>query len=288
MRQFAIAGIGEVLFDIVGDTEILGGAPVNFAFHAKQLGGAGYAISTIGQDERGKRILAEMERRQLSTEFISILDGYDTGFVEAQLDSRGVATYLFPADIAWDHLHVNARAMQMAANLDAICFGTLAQRTRASRSAITKFLEATSDQCLKVFDVNLRQQFYSAEILRDSCMLADVVKVNDEELQIMAPLFHLKGSVKEQLARLVTLFGLRLAVLTRGERGSLLVSSEQSSDYEGMPLDELADTIGAGDAFTAATVFGLLQGFALDRINVEANRLAAWVCSKPGAMPLMS
>lgn len=287
MERPVIAGVGEILFDIVGDSEELGGAPINFAYHATMLGAEGYAVSTIGDDERGRRALAELGRRNLATSCITTIEGYATGYVLARVDEAGVASYEFPDDIAWDHLAVNDAAETLASRLDAVCFGSLVQRGHHSRRELRRYLQLLPANTLKVFDINLRQDFYSKEVLLDSLQRADIIKLNDDELPVLAEMAAISGSEKELLDLLVAQYGLTLAVLTRGERGSLLVRSGEVSDHPGIRTESIGDTIGAGDAFTAATVISLLNNYTLEDINEKANRVAAWVCSQKGAMPEM-
>lgn len=287
MERPVIAGVGEILFDIVGDSEELGGAPINFAYHAMMLGAEGYAVSTIGDDERGQRALDELSRRKLPTSCITTIEGYATGYVLARVDEAGVASYEFPDDIAWDHLSINDTAKELASRLDAVCFGSLVQRGHHSRRALSQYLQMLPAKALKVFDINLRQNFYSAEVVLGSLKLADIIKLNDDELPILAEMAEISGSERELLAQLVAAYDLTLAVLTRGDRGSLLLRSGEVSDHPGIRAETIGDTIGAGDAFTAATVISLLNDYSLAEINEKANRVAAWVCSQKGAMPEM-
>jgi fructokinase len=282
-----IAGIGEILFDVLHDSEELGGAPINFAYHVNSLGAKGYAVSTIGDDARGRKALAELQRRQLSTECITVTDRYPTGYVQAHLDEAGIATYDFPDDTAWDHLTVNEHAIQLAGHLACVCFGSLVQRSEVSRKELVRFLELTPSSTLKVFDLNLRQNFYSKEVVLQSLHYADVLKLNDDELPVLASMLSFTGDDRSILAAVVSEFNLKLVALTRGGKGSLLVTPKKYSDHPGIRAEKIADTIGAGDAFTAATVISFLKGYELDRINEKANRVAAWVCSQKGAMPVM-
>ncbi|WP_136795540.1 PfkB family carbohydrate kinase [Desulfosediminicola ganghwensis] len=287
MERPVIAGVGEILFDIVGDSEELGGAPINFAYHASMLGAEGYAVSTIGDDTRGRRALAELSRRKVPTSCITTIKGYATGYVLARVDGAGVASYEFPDDIAWDHLAINDAAAELASRLDGVCFGSLVQRGEHSRRVLTDYLSMLPEKALKIFDINLRQNFYSAEVVLGSIALADIIKLNDDELQILAEMAAISGSEQEILDQLVAKHDLTLAVLTRGDRGSLLVRRGEVSDHPGIRTENIGDTIGAGDAFTAATVISLLNNYSLDDINEKANRVAAWVCSQKGAMPEM-
>lgn len=286
MSAPVIIGLGEILFDIVGNSEELGGAPANFAYHAARLGADSFIVSTIGDDERGQRALAELQARNLRTDCITVGEGLETGYVRADVDTAGIATYLFPDDIAWDNMRLNEKAMQVAVRGDGVCFGTLAQRSEVSRKVIHRFLDMVPSNALKVYDINLRQDFYSAEIILRSLEHADILKLNDDELPVVARLLKIAGEPLGMLQNLTTVFNLRLAVLTRGGQGSLLVSPEGVSDHPGADIKELKDTIGAGDAFTASTLISLLSGDDLDTINEKANKVAAEVCGHRGAMPL--
>lgn len=284
MKDFIVAGLGEVLFDVLPEGEQIGGAPMNFAYHAHSLGATGIPVSTVGDDARGERAVAELEQRGLATSAISVAQGYATGYVQADVDGQGVARYTFPDDIAWDHLRLNDRAMEVAAKAHAVCFGTLVQRGPESMAAVHRFLDAARPDTLKIFDVNLRQDFYSRQVISRSLEYAGVLKLSDQELPVLARMFDMSGPDSDLLKQMVDKFGLDLAVLTRGESGSLLVSPGGHDDHPGIRT-RVQDTIGAGDSFTAAVALGLLKKLPLDIINGKANQLAAYVCACPGAMP---
>lgn len=284
MEKFVIAGIGEILWDILADTESLGGAPINFAYHTNALGAEGVAISTVGDDKRGAAALRQLEERGVATACVSVVTGAVTGYVQADIDADGVATYTFPDNVAWDAIVINEEARRAAKRLDAVCFGSLAQRSRRSRQAIEGFIGLLDEKVLKVFDLNIRQNFYSQELIEASLKIADVLKLNEDEIIVIKEMFDLKGDDATVLQGLITRFGLGLCVLTRGGHGSLLVSKNGISDHGGYAA-EIVDTIGAGDSFTAAAILGLLQQQDLDTINEYANRIAAYVCSQQGAMP---
>ena len=281
--SLVIAGIGEVLWDVVADIETLGGAPINFAYHAAQLGATALAISSVGDDERGKRAVSTLAKRGLATAHLTIIEGAETGYVQASVDPDGVASYVFPDEVAWDRIRIDSRTMSLVPQLDAVCFGSLAQRSVQSRSAIQRFLDSLQSTVLKVFDLNIRQSYYSTEVIRGSLEQANVLKLNDEEIIMLARQEDLQGSVEAKLRLLVERYRLSLAVLTRGGHGSLLVSPTAISDHPGYQT-KVVDTIGAGDSFTAVTAVGVLRGYSLDVINERANRVAAHVCSRRGAM----
>ncbi|MDP3479161.1 MAG: carbohydrate kinase [Desulfoprunum sp.] len=284
MDKPLVIGIGEILWDVLPEGERLGGAPANFSYHAAALGAIGLPVSTVGSDIRGKRALAELQNKDMATEGITISSRYPTGYVEIRLDKEGIASYHFPDDTAWDHLQVSGWAARLSCTASAVCFGSLAQRSPDSRQVILDFLRSLPETALKVFDINLRQNYYNKEILHHSLTQADILKLNDEELPILARLFELPGDDRRQLSSLRDRYGLQLVILTRGAHGSLLLTGESISDHSGMPTD-LVDTIGAGDSFTAAATVGFLLDLPLVEINAHANRLAAYVCGQSGAMP---
>ncbi len=286
MHKPLVIGIGEILWDVLPGGEQLGGAPANFSYHAAALGAVGLPISTVGSDIRGRLALEHLQKRGMAIGGITISPDYPTGYVEARLDRQGVASYHFPDDIAWDHLVVNDWAARMGQIASVVCFGSLAQRSTDSRRAIGDFLAGLPDAVLKVFDINLRQNFYSKEIIEQSLARANILKLNDEELPVIARLFDLQGDDGQMLGSLRDRYGLQLVILTRGGHGSLLLTKESRSDHPGLPAD-LVDTIGAGDSFTAAAAICFLFGLPLDEINGHANRLAAYVCGQSGAMPVI-
>ncbi len=286
MKKLTIAGIGELLWDVLPEAEVLGGAPVNFSYHVSALGARGVPISMIGLDPRGGKALDELRQRGLETSAISLCPDFGTGYVMATVDEEGRACYDFPAEVAWDHLLINAYAENLRTDLDAVCFGSLAQRSEQSRRAIHGFLDSLRGETLRVFDINLRQDFYSRRIVEESLKRTDILKLNDEELPVLADLLGLKGSDDRWLAGLMDRYHLKMAVLTRGGGGSLLLTPDKASEHPGI-ITEVEDTIGAGDSFTAAATLGFLQKMALEDINEKADRVAAYVCSQRGGMPPM-
>ena len=202
------------------------------------------------------------------------------------MDEDGVASYQFPDDVAWDRLALDKKTLAFAREVAAVCFGTLGQRSAPSRQAIADFLQATTPAAVKILDINLRQHFYDKQTVQDSLHIADVLKLNDDELLVLKELEGMPGDEIGVLKRLVEKYALQLAILTRGGKGSLLISPEEIDEHPGYPA-EVVDTIGAGDSFTAAVALGLLHGASLPVINDHANRVAAFVCSRKGAMPAL-
>jgi fructokinase len=279
-------GLGEVLWDLLPAGKQLGGAPANFAFHAQQLSAEGLVVSAVGRDALGEEIKARLAQLGLSSN-LHISD-LPTGTVSVKLDAAGVPSYVIHQPVAWDEMRDAGEGTDLAARADVVCFGSLAQRSLPSRTMIHAFLAATrKEQCLRIFDINLRQDFYSESVIRASLDVAGVLKLNDQELPVVTGLLHLPAEEQKfadaLLARLPTL---RLIALTRGPHGSALFRREATSQHGGVPTT-LADTVGAGDAFTATLALGLLRGEPLDRINAAANRVAAYVCSQHGATPIL-
>lgn len=280
-----VVGLGEVLWDMLPERTCLGGAPANFAYITTLMGDQGIVASRIGQDSRGVDALRRMEELGLDIDHVQTDPQHPTGTVNVKIDSKGQARFEIAHRVAWDFLEWTLDWQHLAQNADAVCFGSLAQRSEQSRSAIRRFVGATSGGTVKVFDVNLRQSYYSQEVLCDSMRLADIVKLNDEELPKIMRVGNF--SHKDELSsaqRLISAFDLKLVCITRGERGSLLVRSGDSNEHPGFRV-HVADTVGSGDAFTAGLVHEYLHGASLQLMNEVANLVGAWVASEVGAMP---
>lgn len=281
---FKAAGIGEILWDMLPNGKKLGGAPANFAYHFKALGGESITISRVGDDPLGREALNILEKHDLDISAVTIDPQHPTGQVDVTVDTAGVASYEFPDTVAWDFIEANEAARSALPALDAVCFGTLAQRSETSRRSIQTLLRQLPKKTLKVFDINLRKDFFSKKIILNSLELADVLKINDDELDVVAPLVGLRGDQQTVLQKLAKQHSLTLGVLTRGGEGSLLVTTDQVSDFAGVAT-QVIDTIGAGDSFTAALALAWLRGEPLDAINRYASEVAAYVCTQAGAMP---
>ncbi|MEI6870938.1 MAG: carbohydrate kinase [Verrucomicrobiota bacterium] len=281
-----ILSLGEVLWDLMPSGPVLGGAPANFAIHARALGADAALVSRIGDDALGHDILNRFQANGFPTELIAVDTTAKTGVVEVQLGVDGQPVYVIHEDAAWDRLSADARSMEAAVEADAICFGSLAQRSEASREAIRRLVLATPTDALRVFDINLRQAFYSDEVLETSLEVANALKLNDTELPVLAAQFSLTGDTRAQLAQLAELFELHAVVYTRGGSGSFLLVDGVFDEHAGIATT-VSDTVGAGDSFTATTVMGLLAGWPLHEINKTANEVAAFVCSQSGATPTL-
>jgi fructokinase len=284
IRRFTVVGIGELLWDLFPEGARFGGAPVNFACHAAALGASVHVVTGVGNDELGRQAVEALQSHGVNPDAVAICERAPTGTVHVAVDVAGKAAFTFAPDVAWDHLQWSERFARLAAACDAVCFGTLGQRSAESRETIQRFVGATPAASLRVFDINLRPPFFSEEAIRESLALASVLKLNDDELPILAAMCGATGSEVEVLAQLARQFDLQLVALTRGPRGAILMRGGEISEARGVPV-AVKDTVGAGDAFTAALVLGLLRSDPLDEINHRACAVAAYVCSQAGATP---
>jgi len=292
--NFNVIGVGEVLWDLLVTGPQLGGAPANFAYHAHALGAHAQVITRVGKDDYGREIIRRFHEMGLPETTLQIDDTVPTGTAKVALSGDGLANFTIQENVAWDHIAVTPEALVAASEAHAICFGSLAQRSQPSRNTIQQLVAETSADALRVFDINLRQQFYSRGLIEELLQLANVLKLNDDELPTLAEMFGLtdlpKHQIKHQIEWLAHTFSLRLVALTRGANGSLLYQKDNNevrwSDCPSRPV-KVVDTVGAGDSFTAAMVLGLLRKMDLDEINTIANEVARYVCSQPGATPAL-
>jgi fructokinase len=279
-----VLAVGEVLRDMLPSGRQLGGAPANFAFHCRALGADARLATRIGDDSLGREVLERFRQFDVPTDLVAIDPEVPTGTVQVELGAGGQPRFTILENVAWDRIEADEAALQMAARADAVYFGSLAQRTEVSRRAVRSLIAAAPRHALQILDVNLRPPFIDRDVIERSLELAGVLKLNDQELPVFAEMFGLDGGAPEQMAELAERFDLSMVVLTRGPRGSLLWTERGQSDHAGLAV-EVCDTVGAGDAFTAAVVAGLLAGWELDAINERANEIAAFVCTRPGGMP---
>jgi fructokinase len=286
VRKPLIVGLGEILWDMLPGGKVLGGAPANFAYHCSQLGADSYVISAVGKDDPGCEILEKVEALNLPSEYLYIEERYPTSKVTVRLDAKGHPQYTIHKNVAWDYIPINQAALDLVSGADALCFGSLAQRSPISRQSIQSYLEQTSTDCLRVFDVNLRQNYYSRELLEKSLEFADILKLNNEELIVMKDLFSLKGKEDELIGSLIQDYKLKLIALTKGAEGSTLYNGSEKSDYRSDPVNAI-DTVGAGDSFTATMVMAYLEGMPLNEMNRKASEISAFVCTQKGATPVI-
>ena len=280
-RKKVIVGIGELLWDMLPSGKAIGGAPANFAYHAGRLGEEGWVVSAVGDDALGHEILDVLDEKRLHS-LVAMVDK-PTGTVQVSLDDAGVPTYTIVEDVAWDHIPFTPKMQYLASRADAVCFGSLVQRN-GSRASVLKFLEAVPASALKVFDINLRQHFYTPEILRKSLEIADVLKINDEEIVTLSEMFGLGSDPREACRKLIGQYSLRFVLLTKGAQGSEVISPDEVIP-QGVGKVDVVDTVGAGDAFTAAFTVAYLRGDSLADAQKLAGEVTAYVCSHKGAMP---
>ncbi len=284
-RRATIVGLGELLWDLFPAGKQLGGAPANFAYITSLLGNDGIPASRLGDDPLGREAIRRLGELGLSTEFIQQDANHPTGTVKLEVDLAGQARFEIAAPVAWDFFDWTLEWQRLAQAADAVCFGTLAQRSEHSCTTMRSFLLGTRPSALRVCDINLRQTFFTPRVVAESMKLATIVKLNHEELPRVMGLVELEyGGEEDSARRLLSAYDLKLVCITRGSKGSLLVSANERAEHPGFTV-KVADTVGAGDAFTAALVHGYLRGRSLVEINETANRVGAWVASQPGGTP---
>lgn len=280
-----IVGLGELLWDVFPNRKELGGAPANFAYMASLLGDEGVVASRVGRDRLGNAAARRLAKLGLTRDWLQIDTKNPTGTVDVTVSADGQPQFNIAENVAWDFLEWTPQWQALAARVSAVCFGSLAQRSPCSRETILQFLRALRPESLKVFDVNLRQIFFSPEILRQSAQIADLMKVNHEELPRVAEMLGYKREREGKPAEwLLKSYSLKLVCVTKGASGSFLVGPDGLHRHAGFPA-EVADTVGAGDAFTAALIHYYLRGASLDAMNEAANRMGSWVASQVGATP---
>lgn len=284
MNNKYVVGIGEALWDVFPEGKKLGGAPANFAYHVSQFGLNGMAVSAVGHDGLGDEILGALRGKQLNLHIQQV--GYPTGTVQVSLNDKGVPQYNITEDVAWDNIDFTDDLAAIARDCCAVCFGSLAQRSAISRDTIERFLDMMpSEGTYRIFDINLRQQFYTKEVIEHSLTRCNVFKINDEELEIVSGMFNLVGDVESRCKELMNRYSVDILILTCGTDGSYIFTSEGERSFLPTPKVEVADTVGAGDSFTAAFIAGLLQGKSIADAHRQAVDLSAYVCSCEGAMP---
>ena len=282
-----IVGMGEALWDCLPDGRKIGGAPANFAYHVKQFGFKSLAISAIGKDELGAEIVEKFNQRNLE-HLLETVD-YPTGTVQVTLDQKGIPCYEICEDVAWDNIPYTDRLDEIAHNCQVVCFGSLAQRNPVSRETINRFIDSMplAEDTLKVFDINLRQHFYTEETSVNSLNKCNVLKINDEELVIVSRMFgYPELSQSDACRRILETYGLKMLILTCGTDGSYVFTSDETS-FQPTPKVQVADTVGAGDSFTGSFIASILKGKTIPEAHKRAVEVSAYVCTQNGAMPVL-
>ena len=282
-----VVGLGEVLWDVLPEGKKLGGAPANFAYHAGQFLGQNntIAISALGEDRLADETIDALREHGLNDLLPRV--PYPTGTVQVQLDEQGIPTYDIRENVAWDNIPFDDDIAAIARNCRAVCFGSLAQRNIVSRDTIHRFLDATPDDCVKIFDINLRQQFYTKEILKESLLRCNILKINDEELVLIGRMFGYPGlDIENKCWLILGKYNLDMLVLTCGTNGSYVFTPGQMS-LQKTPKVEVADTVGAGDSFTGSFCAAILSGKPVTEAHKLAVEVSAFVCTQNGAMPTL-
>ena len=280
-----VVGMGEALWDVLPEGKKLGGAPANFAYHVSQFGLPSCVVSAVGNDKLGTEILDNFREKRLNNLVETV--PYPTGTVQVTLDAEGVPCYEIKEGVAWDNIPYSAAIDELARHTRAVCFGSLAQRSIVSRNTINRFLDTMPDGegQLKIFDINLRQNFYTKEVLCQSMQKCNILKINDEELVTISRMFGYPGiDLQDKCWILLGKYDLKMLILTCGVNGSYVFTPGHVS-FQETPKVEVADTVGAGDSFTAAFVSGVLRGMPIEEAHRLAVYTSAYVCTQNGAMP---
>ncbi len=283
MNKRYVVGLGEVLWDVLPDGKKLGGAPANFAYHAGQFGLDTLAVSALGKDALAEETIAALDDRSLK--YLLPRVDYPTGTVQVTLTVDGIPTYEIKENVAWDNIPYTPELAEIASNCRAVCFGSLAQRNVTSWATIRQFLDNTPADCLKVFDINLRQQFYTKDVIEESLKRCNILKINDEELVVIKRMYgyddlDMRGICEKILAD----YQLKMLVLTCGTNGSYVFAPGLTS-FQETPKVKVADTVGAGDSFTGSFCASILNGKSLEEAHRKAVAVSAFVCTQNGAMP---
>jgi len=280
-----IIGLGEILWDVFPHGKVLGGAPANFVYHVSQFGYEGYAISAIGNDHLGDEIIDNLKSKELN--YLIERTSFPTGTVQVTVDDDGSPRYEICENVAWDNIPFTEEMENLARRTRTVCFGSLAQRHQVSRETINAFLDYVSPDALIIFDINLRQHFYSKELIDESLSRCNILKINDEELVTVAELFGWQSKTELEVCyQLLENYTLNIVVLTKGTQGSYVVTPNETS-FKKTPKIVVADTVGAGDSFTASFVAALLNGKSIKVAHELAVDVSAFVCTQQGAMPLL-
>ena len=277
-----VVGLGEVLWDMFPKGKRLGGAPANFAYHAAQFGHEGLVVSAIGLDKLGSAIIAELDKHALPYHLDRVT--YPTGTVDVDLSNPNAPVYTINTKVAWSHIPFTDDLRTIAANTKAVCFGSLAKWGRESRASIRLFLDNCPADCLKICDINLRQKYYTKATIRESIRRADILKLNEDELDVITRLFGFKMAGEEVLCRrLMRAYGLKMVILTKGINGSVVLWKDGHS-FQGTPKVKVVSAVGAGDSFTGSFIGAYLNGASIPQAHALAVQVSAYVCTQKGAM----
>lgn len=284
-KKGRVVGIGEALWDVLPEGKKIGGAPANFAFHVKQMGLDSIAVSALGNDELGDETIAAFDEKGLT--YLMPRVDYPTGTVQVELDEDGVPAYDIKTDVAWDNIPLTDEMRAIARDARAVCWGSLAQRNDVSRNTIHDFVKLTPDSCLRIFDINLRQNFFTKEIIQESLKLCNVLKINDEELVAIGRMFGYPGlDIENRCWLILGKYNLDMLVLTCGVNGSYVFTPGAMS-FQHTPKVVVADTVGAGDSFTGTFCASILEGMPVADAHRRAVKVSAYVCTQKGAMPIL-
>lgn len=293
-----VVGIGEALWDCLPEGRKFGGAPTNFAYHCGQFGLNSYAASAVGDDELGKEILDICSEKNQKVIIPTV--PFETGTVQVTLDENGIPQYDIKTGVAWDNIPYSDELKELAQRTDAVCWGSLAQRSEVSRNTISSFISDMPEDALKVFDINLRQGFFTKEIIQNSFEMCNILKINDEELVAVSRIFGALPESDEDFSTvwqnlnfeskcraILEKYNLRMLILTCGVNGSYVFTPDGEVSSQGTPKVTVADTVGAGDSFTATFVSNLLLGRTIKEAHERAVNVSAFVCTQHGAMPII-
>ena len=286
MNKRYVVGLGEALWDVLPDGKKLGGAPANFAYHAGQFGLDTIAVSALGEDKLAEETIKALEEHGLT--YLMPRVPYPTGTVQVTLSGDGIPSYEIRENVAWDNIPYTPEMTDIAKHCRAVCFGSLAQRNVTSWATIRQFLDDTPEDCLKIFDINLRQQFFTKNVIEESLKRCNVLKINDEEVVTFSHLFGYEGlDMRETCLKILSTYGLQMLVLTCGTNGSYVFTPSITS-FQDTPKVEVADTVGAGDSFTGSFCAAILNGKSIEEAHKIAVKVSAYVCTQNGAMPTYS
>ncbi|MDR0703547.1 MAG: carbohydrate kinase [Planctomycetaceae bacterium] len=287
LLPFKILSFGEILWDVFPNGKKPGGAPANFAYHCKQLGADVRLLSQVGQDEHGQELLDFCNSIGLSTALIGVSATKPTGTVLVRLRNGGQPDYTITQDVAWDFLKTTPESLQWVSETDVVAFGSLAARSEQNRRTLQDILHTAPPSVIRVLDLNLREPFCERKNIEFVLSCADILKLNDDELSRITEMFRFpQDSVEKQLQKLREFYQFRLVILTCGANGNWLTANSEQIFTHGIRVD-VADTVGAGDAFTAASVLGFLSQKTLPVVGRQANELAAYVCTQHGGTPII-